>query len=157
MPSPKFPGQRCNAATGPEFNASNLNGFWLIRPDGSASPPFYYLQGLLNGSIPLPTPGPQTCTFVPNTDVQGVEGKEVQAATQEDCCAACWSDVQCVSGVFSGMGSQQCWLKYGEGQTVYKEGVTQCTKNTAAGLQRQAEPFPAPVRPFPHRAFGAGY
>ena len=29
-----FPGQRCNSDTGPQFNASHLHGFWLIRPDG---------------------------------------------------------------------------------------------------------------------------
>jgi hypothetical protein len=41
---PGFPGQRCSSATGPQFNESNLNGFWLIRPDGSRSPAFTYLQ-----------------------------------------------------------------------------------------------------------------
>ena len=103
----------------------------------------------------MPTPEPQTCTFINNTDVGGVVGKEVPAATHKDCCAACWADVQCVSGVFTGLASQQCWLKYGQGTPVHKEGVVQCAKNTAAALKsRKVELFPAPARSFPPRAFG---
>ena len=48
---PGFPGQRCSAATGPQFNASDLNGFWLVRPDGSRSPSFAYIAGVVNGCV----------------------------------------------------------------------------------------------------------
>ena len=132
-PGKQFPGGRCNNITGPQFNASDLHGFWLIRPDGSTSPSFDYLASIINGSAPMPSPpgpGPQPCTFVPDTDVTDVAGGfEVAAASEAACCAACWSDARCTSAVFTGT-SQQCWAKYG-GRTVSKKGVTQCLKQQA--------------------------
>lgn len=51
-----IPGGRCNPATGPVFNESQLNGFWLVRPDGSKAWAYGYMQGVINGSVPVPTP-----------------------------------------------------------------------------------------------------
>ena len=48
--------ERCSASTGPDFNLTNQNGFWLIRPDGTQSWAWGYLQGVINGTIPIPLP-----------------------------------------------------------------------------------------------------
>lgn len=137
----RFPGGRCNAGTGPEFNASNLHGFWLIRPDGSKSPSFDAVVGVINGSAPAPTPAPPApCTFTPDTDVQGTGGYEVDAGTPDACCAACNADLQCASAVHAG---GQCWVKYAGGAPVPKAGVTRCAPVGRVGAAQGG----APTRP----------
>ena len=123
-----FPGGRCNAATGPQLNASLLNGFWLLRPDGSEAPAFHVLASLLNGSAPMPTPQPPlACAFTPDTDLTNCSGFEVPGASQQDCCTACQGDARCTAAVFSPSSpeGQQCWVKYG-GTPVAKKGATMC-------------------------------
>jgi hypothetical protein len=128
--SPQFPGGRCNGNTGPEFNASKLHGFWLIRPDGSQSPSFTYLQGLINGSVPFPAPVPHAvCSYVQDQDVDNPESGEglTGVLTKEACCAACGEDVKCTSAVWTGT---QCWTKNG-GTPVPKKGAVNCVKAKA--------------------------
>jgi hypothetical protein len=48
------PQQRCLKS--PDFNASHLEGFWLIEPNGTHSWAYGYLQGIINGSVPIPVP-----------------------------------------------------------------------------------------------------
>jgi hypothetical protein len=125
--TPAFPGGRCNARTGPEFNASALNGFFLVRPDGSETPAYSYLRGIINGSAPAPpAPAPTKCTFVADTDVQNPRaGAAVAAASEAACCAAC-SDARCTAAVFVA-SEGACYTKFG-GEEVAKEGVTLCRR-----------------------------
>jgi hypothetical protein len=72
--SARFPGARCNAQTGPEFNASLLHGFWLRAPNGSTSAQWDYLSSLTSGVEPLPPPPlpPTTpCSYESDTDWSG--------------------------------------------------------------------------------------
>lgn len=124
--SPQFPGGRCNSGTGPQFNASRLHGFWLVRPDGSRSPSWDALAGLINGTLPPPPqPGPIGCTFVPDTDVQGVDGSVAHASSPAACCDACASDARCAAAAYL-QADAQCWLKWGAGERVAKAGVALC-------------------------------
>lgn len=50
-----MPSQRCDGAT-PVFDPSCLRGFWLVRPNNTESWAWGWLSGVLNGSIPVPTP-----------------------------------------------------------------------------------------------------
>jgi hypothetical protein len=143
--APGFPGQRCTPSTGPEFNASALNGFWLVRPDGSLSPSWDFVAGLINGSVPVPVPPPSgKCTFTPDTDVSGADGYAVDAATREACCTTCSTDVRCAAGVFV-PADKQCWLKFASGTPVAKKGVTMCVPDrAAAAAAADAAPAAAP-------------
>lgn len=128
VPSPRFPGARCNAQTGPEFNASLLNGFWLIAPNGSTSAQWDYLSSLTSGAAPLPPPPlpPSTpCTYENDTDWYGPGGGDsVAASTPADCCAACRATLQCVAAAFS---DSACYRKRGGGGgRVPKVGTTLC-------------------------------
>lgn len=49
-----IPGGRCH--TYPVWNTSLLHGYWLMTPNGSTTWGWGYLQGVINGSIPMPTP-----------------------------------------------------------------------------------------------------
>lgn len=113
-----FPGGRCNAKTGPEFDAAQLNGFYLRAPNGSASAGWTYLKGLATGAAPPPPPPlpPSTpCTYVDNMDMQGaLDGDSVPAATAAECCAACRGNVLCAAGAFS---NGVCYRKLGGGGT----------------------------------------
>jgi len=141
---PGFPGQRCDAGTGQQTDPAKLNGFWLLRPDGSASPAFAYLAGLINGSVPLPTPTPRPagpCTATPDTDMQGgAGGTVVHGVDATGCCRACEDDVQCTAAV---LGGTDCYLKYG-GAPVPKTGVTLLTPSAAGNPRLPAAP---PMRP----------
>ena len=107
---------RCTAASGPEFNTSHLNGFWLVRPDGSEAYTFGAMRGFINGSLPLPTPPSGTaCTLLQDTDVTGVEGAGVAhiggqgQAAWEACCALCnAAPGTCGAAVFL---AGDCYLK----------------------------------------------
>jgi hypothetical protein len=51
------PSGHCSADTGPVWDPSNLHGFWLIKPTAELSWAWGYLQGIINGSLPVPVPG----------------------------------------------------------------------------------------------------
>ena len=125
--TPRFPGGRCNADTGPEFEASQLHGFWLRPPNGSTSPGWDFLQGLASGTTPPPPPPlppSAPCTYVADTDVQGTGGDSVPVGNAAECCAACRGDLRCASAAFSGGA---CYRKFGGGgERVAKPGVTLC-------------------------------
>jgi hypothetical protein len=126
--TPAFPGGRCNTHTGPEFDPSQLNGFWLRAPNGSASPAWDYLRALATGAAPPPPPPPPPstpCTYVANADWQGaLSGDRVPAATAAECCAACRGNVLCVAGAFSG---GDCYRKFGGGGAQQpQQGTTLC-------------------------------
>jgi len=137
--SAQFPGGRCNPKTGPEFNTSVLHGFWLLRPDGSASPAFDFIAGLANGSLPVPTPPPSpppACTFVEGEDVDGGGGSPDSPfvnSTREGCCARCQGDMRCTSAVLG--ADSKCWIKYG-GAPVQKTGATRCVPPPPAERRR---------------------
>ena len=127
-PSPQFPGGRCNAQTGPEFNMSDLHGFWLLRPDGTQSPSWTALTVLLNStSAVIPTPEKAICVFTPDTDLQGPgqDGEEFNATSQDDCCDICASNVLCYAAVWQN-STNQCFTKFKDGTRVNKPGVTLC-------------------------------
>ena len=42
------PNKRCTVETGPITNVSDLNGFWLVLPNGTYSWPYKYFQSLYN-------------------------------------------------------------------------------------------------------------
>ena len=89
------------------------------------SPSYDFLAGLINGTLPLPTPIPSApCAVAPDTDVQETNGYEVDATTQDACCAACNADVKCERAAFDG---NQCWIKYWGGITEGKSGVVLLT------------------------------
>ena len=157
--SSTFPGGRCNSKTGPEFNESLLHGFWLIRPDGSLSPSFDFLAGLINGSVPVPPlPAPGSCSYTSDEDVDGGGGAPdapFANSTREQCCARCQADMRCTSAVLGADG--KCWPKYG-GTPVAKSGATRCVppppppaRDVTGAAGR--EDLRYPVRPFPSRAF----
>ena len=165
--SSKFPGGRCNAQTGPEFNASKLHGFWLVRPDGSLSPSFDFVAGLANGSMPVPPPpAPAACVFTENEDVDGGGGAPdgpFANSTRAQCCAACEADMRCTSAVLG--ADAKCWIKYG-GVPVARTGATRCAPPPPPTRLMPAQPrgrdvtgavgrpdLRYPVRPFPARAF----
>lgn len=126
--SARFPGARCNAQTGPEFNASLLHGFWLRAPNGSTSAQWDYLSSLTSGVEPLPPPPlpPTTpCSYESDTDWSGPGGGDSMSVnTAADCCAACRSTLQCVAAAFS---NGVCYRKRGGGGArVPKAGTTLC-------------------------------
>ena len=126
-PSKQFPGGRCNAATGPQFNASDLHGFWMIRPDGSPAPNFYWMQAIINGSAPLPQPpsGPTQCAQSPGFD-DNTDGFGTTVATQDDCCSECGGNMRCRAAVFvpnAPKTSQNCWIKLGVDPVAKKDVV----------------------------------
>ena len=156
--SAQFPGGRCNAKTGPEFNMSKLHGYWLVRPDGSTAPSYDFIAGLANGSLPVPPlPAPAACSFVADEDVEGGGGSpDAPAAnsTREACCALCQGDMRCTSAVLG--ADSKCWIKYG-GTPVPKAGATRCvpppslSDDVTGAVGRPALRYPA--RPFPPQAF----
>jgi len=126
--TPGFPGGRCNARTGPEFNVSQLNGFFLRAPDGSAGAGWGYLRSLATGAAPPPPPPlppSAPCELVADTDLRGsLSGDSAAAASAEECCAACRGSLLCVAGAFS---NGVCYRKFGGGGVrVPKAGTTLC-------------------------------
>ena len=125
--SVRFPGERCTAATGPEFDASQLRGFWLRAPNGSASPGWTYLASLATGaSSPPPPPSPPStpCTYEPDTDMQGTAGDSATALTAAACCATCRGDLRCAAATYA---NGLCERKFGGGGVrVPKQGATLC-------------------------------
>ena len=121
---------RCSAATGPEFNVSHLNGFWLVRPDGSEAYTFEAMRGYINGSLPLPAPpSGAACTFAQDTDVSGVQGSSVSIggagqAAWAACCALCnAAPASCGAAVFF---EGTCYLKDFGGSLVHNPGRVAC-------------------------------
>ena len=125
--SPHFPSGRCSAATGPEFNAALLNGFWLRAPNGSASPGWDFLKSLATGAAPPPPPPlppSAPCSYEDNMDMQGTGGDSAPAASAAQCCAACRGDLRCAAAAFA---NGVCHRKFGGGGArVPKQGVTLC-------------------------------
>ena len=121
---------RCSAATGPEFNVSHLNGFWLVRPDGSEAYTFEAMRGYINGSLPLPAPpSGAACAFAQDTDVSGVQGSSVSIggagqAAWAACCALCnAAPASCGAAVFF---EGTCYLKDFGGSLVHNPGRVAC-------------------------------
>ena len=126
--SPRFPGGRCSAKSGPEFDAAQLNGFFLRAPNGSTTAAWDYLRALATGAAPPPPPPlPPTapCELLQDTDLQGaLSGDIVPAASAADCCAACRGTVLCAAGAWE---AGTCYRKFGGGGVrVPKQGVTLC-------------------------------
>jgi hypothetical protein len=53
--APCMPSERCDGIT-PVFDTSCLRGFWLVRPNNTQSWAWGYLKGIIDGSIPIPSP-----------------------------------------------------------------------------------------------------
>ena len=53
--APLEPTKRCQPGN-PIFNTSELAGFYLVMPNHTYTWPYYYLQGVINGTIPQPIP-----------------------------------------------------------------------------------------------------
>jgi hypothetical protein len=144
----QFPGGRCNNQTGPQFNASALHGFWMLRPDGSQSPSWHAIAALANGSAPAPTPEKATCVFTPDTDWQGPDGGDaVKVSAQSDCCDACAANVLCVAAVWQPQ-SGTCYRKFGQGTRKQAPGVTLC--ELQPDVRGPSAKSPPPRLPPPH-------
>lgn len=113
-----FPDQRCNRETGPSFNASEQNGFWLVRPDMTLTDAYHRFQALINGSQPAPPPPkPPTWTRFNDSDVTGNNGGAAVKVNSTDpsvCELPCLADGQCTAAV---LWDGTCWLKYGGSPT----------------------------------------
>lgn len=51
------PSLRCDGGK-PDFNATDQRGFWLVQPNGTRSWAWGYMNALLTGAVPVPTPPP---------------------------------------------------------------------------------------------------
>lgn len=123
---PGFPDLRCNRETGPSFNASAQNGFWLVRPDMTTNPAWHFFQGLINGTLAPPAPPPPpSWTTLQNSDVEGNSGGTIVNVNGTDasaCCLPCYADSQCTAVVYFEFA---CYLKYGNGtKPISKAGRT---------------------------------
>jgi len=109
-----FPSDRCNAQTGPCFNVTEQNGFWLVRPNMSTTPAWDYMQALIAGTEPPPPPPlPPTFTRYNDSDVVGNAGGATVPVNGTDptaCEAPCLADGACTAVIF---WQGNCFLKYG--------------------------------------------
>jgi hypothetical protein len=118
-----FPTQRCNRGTGPSFNASEQNGFWLVRPNMTTSPAWDRLAAVISGAAPPPPPPlPPAWRRLDNHDVTGNAGGAVVPINSTDATACempCLADELCTAVVYS---SGVCYIKYGAGTPTPKTG-----------------------------------